>query len=246
MASEIHRTQAEVLQLRIIARVRSCFHEKFGTPRQPGLVPGSRADLVMAPGFDQPEALDGIEGYSHLWILFWFHQSAGQGWRPTVRPPRLGGNRRSGVFATRSPFRPNPVGLSVVECLGWTRRGSELCLRIGNHDLVEGTPVLDIKPYLPYADQPPGVDVPAAYAERPQARLRVEFSEQARQRLAALPAEQARELETLIAETLTLDPRPAYQTGPGRRYGMRLVGQDVGWSCDGDRVRVDRIDPAPP
>lgn len=231
--------KGERLSLHVIARVRSCFNEKFGTPRQPGLAPSARAELVLQPGFDRFEALQGVDAYSHLWVLFWFHRSAGQGWRPTVRPPRLGGNQRAGVYATRSPFRPNPVGLSVVENLGIRRRGGACSILIGNHDLVDGTPVLDIKPYLPYADSPVDATAPDAYAQRPQMRLRVEFEPDARRVLARLPTADATALEALIRETLALDPRPAYQAGgSGRRYGARLADYEVRWVCDDTVARV--------
>lgn len=234
--------QAELQSLHIIGRVRSCFGQKFGTPRQPGLVPSARAEIVLQPEFAKTEALQGLEEYSHLWVLFWFHLSAEQGWRPTVRPPRLGGNRRAGVFATRSPFRPNPIGLSVVECRGWRQQGGQTSILIANHDLVDGTPVIDIKPHLPYADCPTGGAAAEAYAHRPGKRLQVVFGPGARERLAALPEPRSAELERLIRETLRLDPRPAYRdAAEERRYGIQLAGWEIGWRCREGQAWVESI-----
>ncbi len=139
------------MQIEPVGVIESCFKEKFGIPRQPGLVEAACASLRLLPPYDRAEAVRGLEGFSHVWLIFGFHATAAQGWRPTVRPPRLGGNARLGVFATRSTFRPNPLGLSVVRLLDIdTRRGVQLQLAGG--DLLNGTPVYDIKPYLPYAD----------------------------------------------------------------------------------------------
>lgn len=135
--------------------IRSPYKEKFAIPRQPGLVKSARARLELLPPYDQPDVLRGIEQFSHLWLSFVFHQTMAQGWHPTVRPPRLGGNERVGVFATRSTFRPNPLGLSVVELHGVGRERGKLWLELGAVDLLDGTPVVDIKPYIPYADSLP-------------------------------------------------------------------------------------------
>ncbi len=243
MTKDAHGAWADGPPLPVIARVRSCFGQKFGTPRQPGLAPSARAELVLQPGFDQAEALQGIEDYSHLWVLFWFHHSAAQGWRPTVRPPRLGGNARMGVFATRSPFRPNPIGLSVVENLGLLAGEHARGILIGNHDLVDGTPVLDIKPYLPYSDSPGLAVAPPEFADRPADALEVTFDQTARRVLAVLPRAEAQALEKLVRETLALDPRPAYQYGvEGRRYGTRLGGYEVRWFCHEGIAHVVDID----
>ena len=142
-----------VLSMEVIARIHTDLPEKFGVPRQSGLVPGLRGTVVFEPAFRNPDALRGIEGFSHLWLLFQFDRAVRKGWSPTVRPPRLGGNRRMGVFATRSPFRPNAIGLSSVR-LEEVRQDPVLgpVLEVSGADLVDGTPILDIKPYLPYAD----------------------------------------------------------------------------------------------
>ena len=145
----------EALTLTPIAITRSCFQDKFGVPRQPGLTRHARAELIIQPPFDREDAFRGLETASHLWLTFQFHEAVRADWRPVVRPPRLGGNRKMGVFASRSPFRPNSLGLSVVRNEGLVRKDGQLILRISDHDLIEGTPILDIKPYLPFADSVP-------------------------------------------------------------------------------------------
>ncbi|MGB0711950.1 MAG: tRNA (N6-threonylcarbamoyladenosine(37)-N6)-methyltransferase TrmO [Gammaproteobacteria bacterium] len=195
---------------RPIARIRTPFGGKFGTPRQSGLVPSAQGWVELLAPYNRPEALDGLEGFSHLWLIWVFHEAVRDDWSPTVRPPRLGGNERMGVFATRSPFRPNPIGLSVVELLELDAARSRF--RVGGVDISDGTPILDIKPYVPYADALP--DARAGFAsEAPDARLEVHFSPAARAVLDTSP-----HLEPLIRQTLALDPRPAYQRTPGRVY----------------------------
>ena len=221
-----------------IGVIHSCFREKFGIPRQPGLVSEARATLELLPPYDCAEALAELEGFSHVWIVFVFHQALREQWRPTVRPPRLGGNRRIGVFASRSPFRPNPIGLSAVRLEGIVEAGGRRRLELAGVDLLDGTPVLDIKPYLPYGDAIP--DARAGYAQAaPAAPLAVHFSAEAEARIAA--AEQAHPgLRKLIAQLLAADPRPAYQAGKGggRRFGMRLWDYDVQWIMTDDGVQV--------
>ena len=146
---------AGTLTLQPIGRLHSPYREKFAVPRQPGLVSHAHARLELLPPFNDPQTLRGIEQYSHLWLIFQFHHCAEQGWHPTVRPPRLGGNERMGVFATRSPFRPNGLGLSVVRLEGWQQQGAAVWLDLSGVDLVDGTPILDIKPYVPFADSLP-------------------------------------------------------------------------------------------
>ena len=161
-----------------IGYIRTPFREKFGVPRQPGLATAAQGVLELAPPFDRPESLEGLEGFSHVWLLWRFHLAVrkSEDWSPTVRPPRLGGNRRLGVFATRSPFRPNPLGLSAVRLLAVERRACRLVL--GGVDLVDGTPVFDIKPYAPYTDSIP--DAAGGFADAsPEARLCVMFSAEA-------------------------------------------------------------------
>ncbi len=227
------------MEMTPIGIVRSCFEEKFGTPRQPGLAAAATAELILLPPFQHPDCLRGLEGCSHVWLLFLFHRSADQGWTPTVRPPRLGGNRRLGVFATRSPFRPNPIGLSVVELAGLIDEPGRRGLRLRNHDLVDGTPVLDIKPYIPYADCVAHARPPAGF-ERPPPRLPVSFAPAALQACAGQPG-----LRELIVDSLSLDPRPAYRQGQGdRTHGVALAGHNVRWRVVAEGVEVVSIERA--
>jgi tRNA-Thr(GGU) m(6)t(6)A37 methyltransferase TsaA len=225
-----------------IGVVRSPFREKFGIPRQPGLIPQARGTLELLPPYARPEALVGLEGYSHLWLQFVFHQALRDGWRPTVRPPRLGGNRRVGVFASRAPYRPNPLGLSVVRFDGIIAEPPRLALRISGLDLLDGTPVLDIKPDLPYVDALP--DARGGFApEPPAARLEVRFSATAATQLAARA--DAAELRPLITALLALDPRPAYhgEQEAGRPYGIRLHDFDLRWRLVAGTAEVVALEP---
>lgn len=222
-----------------VAVVRSCYPERFGTPRQPGLTPAATAEVRLQSPYDDPEALRGLEQYSHVWLLYAFHANGRRKWMPTVRPPRLGGNRRLGVFATRSPLRPNPLGLSVVTLDAVVTRGHWRGLRISNHDLVDGTPVLDIKPYLPYSDCLPEATGPPDF-QRPPAVLEVVFDET----LAAAPALEDPEWRALAVETLVLDPRPAYRRhrGDGDSYGVRIGAWNVRFRVEDGVARVLAIE----
>jgi tRNA-Thr(GGU) m(6)t(6)A37 methyltransferase TsaA len=223
-----------------IGHIRSCFSEKFGIPRQPGLVSDARAVVKIEPTFQRMEAFQALEGFSHIWILFVFHKCRGT-WKTMVRPPRLGGNRRVGVFASRSGFRPNPIGQSVVELISIeTGRGS-VRLHIKGVDLMDGTPVLDIKPYLPYADCRPHAR--AGYAEdKPQAEKQVVFSPAAARTCRQLENDSRPDLCRLITGLLSLDPRPGYADTSGKRnYGMRLWDLDVRFSVDGNQFVVNDV-----
>lgn len=209
----------------MIGLVRTPYPEKFGIPRQPGLSPSATATLELLPEFRQPGVFEGLEGCSHVWILFWFHHQA-QEWSPKVRPPRLGGNEKFGVFATRSPFRPNPLGLSAVRLL----EVREFDLVLAGADLLDGTPVLDIKPYVPYSDCLPEATFELA-GESPE-RLQVTLTPAVEQALAGHPG-----LRELIIETLSLDPRPAYHQD-SREYGTALAGHNVRWKVEGGTVTV--------
>ena len=204
----------ETPEWKTIARVHSDFDEKFGIPRQSGLVEALEAEIVFEPEFRSPEAVRGLEAFSHIWLIWVFSRSAREGWSPTVRPPRLGGNRRMGVFATRSPFRPNPIGLSCVrllEVVPNTPRGP--VLRVAGADLLDGTPILDIKPYVPYADSHP--EALGGFASVPKtASLAVEIPPAL---LEKIPAGKRAALLGVLAQ----DPRPPYQDDPERVYGMR-------------------------
>ena len=203
-----------------IARIRSEFSTKFGVPRQAGLVEGLRAAVVFEPPYRVAEALRGIEGFSHLWLIWEFSQNKKTGWSPTVRPPRLGGNQRMGVFATRSPFRPNPLGLSCVklEKVELSTPDGPV-LWVSGADLVDGTPILDIKPYLPYADCRPEA-VGGFAGEAPEGRLTVDIPP-------ALLSRVPEERREALMGVLTQDPRPAYQDDPDRVYGFGFAGLEV-------------------
>lgn len=227
-----------LVSMRAIAHVRSDFSSKFGVPRQSGLVPALEAEVVFAPEFRNPDALRGLEGFSHLWLIWVFDRAARAQWSPTVRPPRLGGNARVGVFATRSPFRPNPVGLSVVELAGIEEtadRGPVLHIR--GADLMDGTPVLDIKPYLPYADCIP--EAAGGFAAVPAGEtLEVDIPPELLERV---PPERREALRGVLA----LDPRPRYQEDPERVYGFGFAGLEVRFSVAGKRLTVREIEAAP-
>lgn len=212
-----------------MAILHSPFHDKFAVPRQPGLVPAARGYLQLLPPFDRDEALKGIEQYSHLWLIFHFHLVAEDKARqPTVRPPRLGGNERIGVFASRSPFRPNRLGLSVVRLEGVDHRDGKPGLLLSGVDLVDGTPIFDIKPYLPYVDQV--TEASAGQFARPPAQTRkVRFDPEALEQLARYQADHP-ELIELITQTLALDPRPGYRQGEnGGEFGMTLYDVNIRW-----------------
>lgn len=220
-----------------IGILHSPFKEKFGVPRQPGIATAAQATLELLPPYDRDETLEGLAGFSHLWLIFVFHATAGQGWHPTVRPPRLGGNARVGVFASRSTFRPNPLGMSVVALQGYGREHGKLLLHVTGADLIDGTPVLDIKPYVPYADSIP--DARGGFADgAPEMRLAVRFTSEAEVQLATQAARYPH-LRELITQVLGGDPRPAYRDdGPERIYGMRLYDFDLRWRMDGDSAIV--------
>jgi tRNA-Thr(GGU) m(6)t(6)A37 methyltransferase TsaA len=211
------------MTLEPIGTVRSCFGGKFGIPRQPGLCPSAWGELVFHEPFRSPEAIRGIEGFSHLWLIFGFHETAAQGWKPTVRPPRLGGNQRVGVFASRSTFRPNGLGLSLVRLEGIDTAAKDApILLLGGIDLLDGTPVYDIKPYLPYAESVP--DAAAGFASEPIPRLEVIIAPGAKDEFEKLP-ERA---QSLIREALSFDPRPAVRTEDSNRiFGALLCGRNV-------------------
>jgi tRNA-Thr(GGU) m(6)t(6)A37 methyltransferase TsaA len=231
------------MQLTPIGHIRSCYSEKFGIPRQPGLVPEAAAVLEIAPPYHDPQAFRGLEAFSHIWILFLFHANAGKAWRPTVRPPRLGGNRRIGLFASRSGFRPNPIGQSVVELTGLEARADRFLLHLRGIDLLDGTPVLDVKPYLPYADSLPHAT--AGYAEEtPAPRLAVNFAEGADAVCRKLDPRRYPQARQLIAALLAHDPRPAYREAGDDEFGMRLWDLNIRFKVVGQVVVVISIDAA--
>lgn len=217
----------EGLLIRPIAHIRSDFQEKFAIPRQSGLVEALRAEVVFQPEYRDMSAVRGLEDFSHIWLIWGFSAVQKEGWSPTVRPPRLGGNRRMGVFATRSPFRPNRLGLSCLRLVS-VRQDARLgpVLTVGGADLLDHTPIYDIKPYLPYADSRP--DAAGGFASRPQgAVLRVEAPPEL---LARVPEEKRAALLGVLAQ----DPRPPYQDDPARVYGVSFGGLEVRFRVEGD------------
>lgn len=225
------------LELKQIAHICSPFPTKFGIPRQSGLVDALRATVVFEPEFRNADALRGLEGFSHLWLIWEFSEARRDGWSPTVRPPRLGGNARMGVFATRSPFRPNPLGLSCVRLEG-IRHDAALgaVLDVSGADLMDGTPIYDVKPYLPYADCKS--EAVGGFAASGEGRLLTVQADETL--LAGLPA---RTREALLG-VLAHDPRPSYQNDPDRVYGMAFGGCEVRFSVDGETLTVRSVAPS--
>lgn len=220
--------------MKIIARIYTDFKEKFGIPRQSGLAEGLVGRIVFEEEYRRPEALRGIEGYSHLWLIWNFSESERDTWSPTVRPPRLGGNRRVGVFATRSPFRPNPIGLSSVRLLGVedTAREGKVLL-VSGADLLDGTPIYDIKPYLAFTDSHP--DAVCGFADGVRDyKLTVDLPEELSERI------EKEKLQGLIT-LLENDPRPSYQDDPERIYGMLFSDREIKFRVEGDRLIVTDI-----
>ena len=214
--------------------IHSCFKEKFGIPRQSGLIQSATATLELLPPFNVEDALRGIEEFSHLWIVFAFHESVTEKFQPTVRPPRLGGNQRVGVFATRSPFRPNPIGLSVIEL----KSVSGTTLELAGGDFLDGTPVLDIKPYIPYADSIPKATGGFA-PDAPGATNTVEFSSDAYNVFQTLEKAQ----QQLIQDMLSYNPRPAYQADdPNRIFGTKVFDLEIKWKHNGNSVTVECLE----
>jgi len=226
----------------VIGRVHSCYKEKFGIPRQSGLVTAAQARIEIVSPYNNPEAFYGLEHCSHLWLQFVFHRSLEHQWRPRVRPPRLGGNKTLGVFATRSPVRPSALGLSVV-ALDRIETERELNLYVRGGDLLDGTPIIDIKPYVPYADC---IDsAKNAIADTPPALLPVYFCAKAEEQLSSIENSQQRRI--IIEQVLQQDPRPSYQkTDGGRIYGMKIFDFDLKWryleSNCGDLIEVVALD----
>ena len=221
--------------IRPIAHIESDFPEKFGIPRQAGVVEELRARVVFDGEYRCDEALRGLEGFSHLWLIWHFSEAERDAWSPTVRPPRLGGNVRMGVFATRSPFRPNALGLSCVRLLGLEKReGKGTTLLVAGADLMDGTPIFDVKPYIPYADAHP--DAAGGFAPDPGRTLEVCF---APGREETVPAEKRAALRGVLAN----DPRPRYQDDPERVYAMSFASMTVRFRADGEKLTVTEVIP---
>lgn len=214
-----------------IAYMRSDFPTKFGIPRQSGLVEELRSTIVFTPEYRNPDALRGVEDYSHLWLIWQFSEAVRQGWSPTVRPPRLGGNTRMGVFATRSPFRPNSLGLSSVRLLGVEHtEGYGTVLHVGGADLMDGTPIFDIKPYIPYGDCHP--DATGGFTDRAKDfLLEVDFPPALLEKLPESKREAA-------LGVLSHDPRPSYQRDSKRIYGLAFAGFDIRFQVENTTLTV--------
>lgn len=220
--------------MKIIARIHNAFDEKFGVPRQSGLAEEVISTIVFEEEFRAAEALRGIEEFSHLWLIWAFDRAERETWSPTVRPPRLGGNKRVGVFATRSPFRPNAIGLSCVRLLGVEKTPEGHVLKVAGADLVNGTPIYDIKPYLPYADCKP--DATGGFTDGTVKRtVDVQFSGEA---LKQLTEDERRELKAVLKE----DPRPAYQEDPEREYVFGFAGKQIHFTVSNMLLTVIRAE----
>lgn len=222
--------------MKVIGHIHTDFPEKFGVPRQSGLVPDLQASITFLPEYRQPEAFRGLEKFSHIWILWQFHKAGQKHWNATVKPPKLGGNMRMGVFATRSPFRPNHIGLSSVklEFIEWTKENGPV-LHVSGADLLDGTPIYDIKPYLAYTDSHP--EATGGFTEQIDTNpLTVEFPSDL---LKQIPKDKQSALLSLLEQ----DPRPGYQHEPERRYGVAFAGYDVRFHVDGTTLTVVEIVP---
>lgn len=219
--------------MKIIARIHTDFPTKFGIPRQSGLA-DTEAVIVFEPEYRKDEALRGIEGFSHLWLIWNFSESKRESWSPTVRPPRLGGNRRMGVFATRSPFRPNPIGLSSVRLLGVEKTADGTVLRVSGADLMDKTPIYDIKPYLAFTDSHP--DAVGGFAdEKKEYALKVKFHTQL---LSLIPEDK----QNVLIELLSEDPRPQYIDDPRRIYGFVFAGFEIKFNVNEDVLTVINVE----
>ena len=217
--------------MKIIGRIETDFKEKFGIPRQSGLVKESKGRILFEKEYNVPEAFRGLEDFSHIWVLWQFSEAVREGWSPTVRPPLLGGNKRMGVFATRSPFRPNSVGLSALRLDRVELNAKEgVVLHVSGADLLDGTPIYDIKPYLPYADSIP--DAVGGFTENlEERRLEVDFPDE-------LLYKVADSKKNALVAVLAADPRPSYQNDPEREYGMSFAQYEVKFRVEGKRLTV--------
>ena len=220
--------------IRPIATMHSDFSTKFGIPRQSGIVDSLRSTIVFEPEYRNTDALRGIDDFSHLWIIWQFSESVTDRWSPTVRPPRLGGNTRMGVFATRSPFRPNSLGLSCVKLIGLEEtRDLGTIIHVAGADLMDGTPIFDIKPYIPYADAHP--DALGGFTDTARDFiLKVNFPDDL---LSKLPKEK----QTSIVDLLSHDPRPSYQDDSERIYGLNFAGYDIRFSVEKENLHVKEV-----
>ncbi|TMN82937.1 MULTISPECIES: tRNA (N6-threonylcarbamoyladenosine(37)-N6)-methyltransferase TrmO [unclassified Pseudoalteromonas] len=224
-----------------VGHIQSPYKQKFAIPRQPRLVPEAKAKLIFAPDFNREEFVRGIDEFTHIWLLFRFHETADKGYSAMVRPPRLGGNERKGVFATRATFRPNAIGMSAVKLEGIEYKNGQLSLLLAGIDLLDGTPIIDIKPYLPYSDAM--LDASAGFADtRPETQMSVEFTPEVT--LFIEQQTQYPDLLNFISNVLKQDPRPAYkkQKDGEQSYGMTLYNYNIRWHVNGEHNLVTSIE----
>lgn len=229
-------------QITPIGHIQSPYKEKFAVPRQPGLIQDGGGQLILHAPYNHPDTVRGLAQFSHLWLLFIFHQTAQKGWHSLVRPPRLGGNTKMGVFATRSTFRPNPIGMSLVELKKVNTQGQSVILELGSLDLIDGTPIIDIKPYLPFAESRPNA-VAGFAQDAPDNKMTVFFSEQASEQLQQY-SDKYPHLSRFIIQVLQQDPRPAYKKNEqsSRIYAVHLLEFNVRWQVNGEQTLVLNID----
>jgi len=230
------------LSLTPIGIVHSIFKKKFGIPRQAGIIPEAKATIELLPPFNNEQLVRALDGFSHIWVLFIFHDSANEGWASTVRPPRLGGSKRVGVLASRSPFRPNPIGMSAVELERISYQKGKVFIHVKGLDLLQGTPVIDIKPYLPYSDSI--ADARGGYApESPQAIFDILFSKKAEEIISLEEEAGAHDLRTIIEKMLSMDPRPGYYTPKysKAKFALAVMDLDIRWSVEGEKIIVHEI-----
>jgi tRNA-Thr(GGU) m(6)t(6)A37 methyltransferase TsaA len=219
-----------------IGRIYSCYTEKFGIPKQPGLVTAATAELLLYPPYNREEMFRGLDEFSHIWILFLFHQTIDEGWKPTVRPPRLGGQKRVGVFASRSPHRPNHIGMSVVKLEQLLIKQGVVRLFVSGVDLLDNTPVIDIKPYVPYSDSLE--DAGCGYTREVIPEVKALFLQEAQKFCDDYAKRTGRDLKELVIQTLRYDPRPASQRTLGREYGMLFWDVNVRWRVAAEGFEV--------
>lgn len=226
----------------VVGVMHSCFMAKFGVPRQPGLIQEATGYIELRPPYNQPNTVRGLEDFSHIWVLFVFHHNIREGWKATVRPPRLGGDKRIGVFASRSPFRPSPLGLSVLELLNVELKDHGIIrLHVKGQDIVNGTPVVDIKPYVPYTDALPDAHGGFASSSPDGNALPVMVSKEAERHFEQLERRGLKSFRELAKRVIAADPRPAYQREEGRVYGVFLSGYEVVWKIVDDKALVTEI-----
>jgi len=224
-----------------VAVAHTCFKAKFGIPRQAGLVNEATGVIEFIPPYNQPNAVRGLEEFSHIWVLFVFHHSIRESWKATVRPPRLGGDKRVGVFASRSPFRPCPIGLSAVKLDDVVCKNAKVLLHVRGMDILDGTPVLDVKPYIPYADSLSWASGGFAPSAPESDAIAVSFTDDALAQCSAIEKKGIADFTMLARKLISANPRPAYQNEDGRVYGIFIYGFEIVWKMVGDSAIVTEI-----